>query len=627
MSNKKKKKPSKKTGRALITPETRKSKWVPFLIIAITAFIVYANSLGADFQWDDELVILNTSTVQNINDFSLSTEWKQINNRPLSMLSFAVNYYIHGFSPPGFHLVNLFIHILTGCLIFLLAVHIMRLPQLKSTLFQQYDTLIALFSALIFIAHPIQTGAVTYIVQRMTLMAGMFYLLALYLYAQGRSRHIEDGNGKTPLLYYGAAIVTGICAVLSKQNAATFPAAFLLYEIFFVRDREGRPYTRYGVTLGSALILTFLVIAATGMLPRETDTISRGNYLMTQFRVIVKYIQLILLPINQNVDYDFSISQSFREFPVVGSLVLLLGTATLGVLLFRKQRVLSFCIFWFFLTLSIESTLIPIRDVIFEHRLYLPLFGFSFGAVIALNKLIAHRGKKHIIALFSILIMIYGIAAIKRNTVWKTPYSLWSDAAKKSPRKGRPYSFLGRELMKMGEVDRAIFNFNKVLKYDPKHLFVIDTIGLAYLQKGDTERAIEYFSKAISIQPDFVKSLTNLGFAYYQKGDYERSLEYSRRAVKAKPDHFIALDNLGTLYYRQGDIQSALTYYKTALKYRPDYIKSLLNLGDLYVRLGKFDHATALYKRALNTDPENRKAREQLQRIGQKQKEQQNREQ
>ncbi|MCU0370457.1 MAG: hypothetical protein MUC31_03490, partial [Bacteroidales bacterium] len=353
------------------------------ILIAIIGIIAYANSFNNSFQFDDGYHIVDGTKIKNIDNVLKASHWKAVANRPFSFFTLAVNYKLNQLDVTGYHIANLLFHVLAGFMAFLLTLEILSLPMFrKNKTAGDFKILIALFTAFIFVAHPIQTQAVTYIIQRMSVLAGFFYMWSVLLYIRGRKLHLKKQAEKKwkPYAFYAGAFVAGIFGFLSKQNAITFPVAFILAEIFFIRNNEQKIDRKFLVIFSSLIALIILMGILVNGLPSEYDKISRSHYLLTQFRVIAKYWQLIFLPVNQHLDYYFTISTTLWSAKELAGLALIILTILLGIWLYRKKwNVAAFAIFWFYLALSLESSIIPIRDVIFEHRLYIALFGFAFA--------------------------------------------------------------------------------------------------------------------------------------------------------------------------------------------------------------------------------------------------------
>jgi protein O-mannosyl-transferase len=208
--------------------------------------------------------------------------------------------------------------------------------------------------------------------------------------------------------------------------------------------------------------------------------ISRWEYLVTEMRVIVTYIRLIILPVNQNLDYDYPVYHSLFTPSVFLSFLFLLSIFGLGVYLLLRgmknnppspaahYRLIGFGILWFFITLSVESSIIPIVDVIFEHRLYLPLVGafagITTGVLIVAKRL---RIEKIVIPTLALMTLVFSGVTYARNTLWKTEISLWQDVVEKSPNKARPHNNLGFAYASQGQRDGAIAEYQTALRLKP----------------------------------------------------------------------------------------------------------------------------------------------------------------
>ena len=314
--------------------------------------------------------------------------WGFIPSRPIGFLSFALNYHFHRLDVWGYHLVNLAIHIVNAVLVWWLVMLTMATPVMRDQPIARHKGAMALFTALLFVSHPLATQSVTYIVQRLASLATLFYLLSLALYVKGRLG--EDNKDKRVFFFYAGSILCAVLGMLTKEIVFTLPFALVLYEFSFIKtdtwriDLKDRGIQIPAIILGIFVVLFFLNFSfdifkpIPPLLYQGYDyPITAWEYLLTQFSVILTYIRLFIVPVNQNLDYDYPISHSLFEWHTVFGMLSLAGILFLGIFLFRRYRLISFGIFWFFLTLSVESSIIPIsQNVIFEHRTYLPSFGF-----------------------------------------------------------------------------------------------------------------------------------------------------------------------------------------------------------------------------------------------------------
>ena len=573
------------------------------LLICVLGFLAYSNTFNAEMQFDDGLQIVRKDQVNDLSHFTSLSDWTNINNRPLSNFSFALNYYLGEYHVAGYHIFNLLIHLFSAILVFFLAKKIFGTAS-KNTLTTKpdYRNIAALFTALLFVAHPIQTQGVTYIVQRMTSQSAMFYLLAVLLYAIGRT-HQLSGDKRKALLLYSATFITAIFSLLSKQIAVTIPFALLLYEFFFVRDKEGRIFVRYIFISLTVLTTGVVFVLFSGLLPAETEDISRYEYLVTQSRVIVKYFQLLILPIQQNVDYSFSLSESIWGWKEILSIFFILGILGLAVVLIKKRPVISFGIFWIFLTLSVESSIIPIRDVIFEHRLYLPMFGFVIIVTDLVLHLFGSKKTKPAIIVLSAIVIVLSYATYSRNNVWRTQYSLWLDTMEKSPDKTRPLFNLVYLYSDDGRHAEAIRYADKALEMDPLDGHAYFVAGICNEKAGNTNQAIKYYKKGVQIDKESRQAMNNLGNIYLKRKNYKEAAKYFSMALNDSKKQTAVLKNLVITHYKLNDYKNTIKYANIYLRKEPDDVTVLSKLGDSYLYLKQTGKAIKTYKKVIKMAP------------------------
>ena len=640
------------------------------LLIIVVGLLAYSNTFYVPFHWDDTPNIIENHKLRDLNNF-----WPTSDSRWIGFLSFALNYHFGGLNVTGYHIVNLIIHIFNAILVYWLVLLTFKTPYFSNSnppsppFGKGGMGGFALFSALLFVSHPIQTQAVTYIVQRFTSLATMFYLLSLVMYIKFRSEQSAiSGQQKLPATrytLYTVSLVSAILAMKIKEISFTLPIIIVLYEFMFF---EGNIKRRILYLL--PLLLTMLIIPlsligidkpigdAIGELreaSQETEEIPRWSYLFTQFRVIVTYIRLLFLPINQNLDYDYPLYHSFSNPQVFLSFLFLLSICGLGVYLsyrsrhnltsspfanppsppfdkggmggFPDFRIISFGIFWFFITLSVESSIIPIRDVIFEHRLYLPSIGaitaFSM-AVFYVFHFIIQRSRistSHFslptsyFFLLSAIVIVFAIATYQRNIIWQDRVSLWEDVVKKSPNKARGHSNTGYLYDDNGLTDKAIEEYQIAIRLKPDYADAHNNLGVAYYNKGLTDKAIEEYQIAIRLKPDYIEAYYSLGAAYKDKGLTDIAIEYYRIALRINPDNADAHINIANAYDDKDMTDKAIEHYQIALKLNRDDPSAHYNLGVAYERKGLLDEAIKQYQTALRLNPGHKIAQNSLNRI------------
>jgi protein O-mannosyl-transferase len=373
-------------------------------LIAGVALVAYSNTFSVPFVFDDRPNIIENPNVQ-IKVFTWDKVERLIMNtyketiRVFSYFTLALNYYFGGFNVFGYHLVNFLLHVATGIFLYWFLMLTFNLPSLREA-YGAISYKVALFASLIFISHPIQTQSVTYIVQRMACMAGMFYLLSFVLYVKGRLSF-----GHVRYFYFGGTVLAYLLGVFSKENVAILPLFIALYEFYFFQNLGLSPK---GKKVLSGLVLGLLLLGALGFIlwgQRYIDvtregyqyrTFTMSERVLTQFRVVLYYVTLLIFPhpSRLNLDYDFRISKTILDPPAtLISVFIIVALIGYSIWTAKKRPVLSFFILWYFGNLVIESSIFPL-EMVFEHRLYLPVVGpfvlFSLLAVRGIEKVSRH---------------------------------------------------------------------------------------------------------------------------------------------------------------------------------------------------------------------------------------------
>ena len=596
-------------GKSLISSDIS-SKWslfnkpfVHFFLIAIVGFLVYSNTFNVPFHFDDAPNIVENYKLRDLSNF-----WPPSGLRWFGGLTFALNYYFGGLNVAGYHIVNLIIHIFNAILVYWLVIFTFRTPffsyqQSEVSSQDNLKTYLPLFIALLFVSHPIQTQAVTYIVQRFTSLATFFYLLSLVMYIKARlevKAKVKFFSAST-LTFYIFSLISAILAMKTKEISFTLPVIIALYEFMFF---EGNNKRRILYLLPLLLTMLIIPLSLVGIdkpigdtigelreAAQETDAIPRWSYLFTQFRVIVTYIRLLVLPINQNLDYDYPLYHSFFNPEVFLSFLFLLPLIGFGIyLLYRSRftshasRLTAFGIFWFFITLSVESSIIPIKDVTNEHRLYLPSLGIIIVFVLTtfyVLRLVIRAPLRFLTItclLLTTIIIALSIAAYQRNAVWQNEVSLWEDVVRKSPNKVRGYNNLGNAYRYKGWVDKAIEHYQIALRLKPTCVDAHNGLAVAYDNKGWVDKAIVHYQIALRLQP-YAEAYNNLGVIYGNRGLLDKAIEHFQIALSLNPNHAGFYTNLGIFYEKKGLQDEAIKQYQTALRLNPEYNIARNNLN------------------------------------------------
>ena len=590
----------------------RKKEWVFFGALLVLGILVYSNTWNVPFQFDDHRMIEKNLSIRN--GVNIPRIWAENSKaRFVPVVSFALSYSLGGEQPFGYHLFNVGLHLCNALWVYFLLSLILASPRMRGIYSPKAAFYLAAFGALIFVVHPLQTQAVTYIVQRIAALAAFFYLGAIVLYLKARS-----GSGAW---YYAGAVGMAAAAMFCKENAVTLPFAIVMIEFLFFDQKDGKMKTFIRLL---PFLITLIIVPAfmhsdtarhdvehDVLIPIQTKALSRGPYFLTQLNVLCTYLRLFLFPVNQNLDYDYPVAHALMEPRTLFCALGLLGLLAAGVFFLRKNRLVSFAIFWFFMTLSVESSIVPIKDVIFEHRMYLPLAGFGVLLPVAVLFMLENLSSAAIAG--TVVVLIFSGMAFARNHVWESKISLWEDVVRKSPGKGRGYFTLGSAYFTQKGPAEALKLYQKGyntarelssrgLPVDPAFAKVYNDLAIFYAESGKLDGAIEILEEGIQIAPAFVPIYDNLGLFYKRKGNLPKALSLWQKALELDPEYPPSSFRFGILFKDHGNLKQAEAFLKRALELNPLYAEAILALGEVNLRQGDIPAARQQLEKLKKTD-------------------------
>jgi len=565
-------------------------------IIVVAGAAAYFNSFDVPLVFDDLLTIQKNPAVR-FGQF----DWNLINPRSVLYLTFTLNHVLSGQEVWSYHFINLILHLLNGVLVFLFAEHLIGRVIADVGRTRYYAAAAAAF----FVLHPIQTESVTYISSRSELLSATFYLCGVLLF-------IKWPWSKTGFLASLAVSVPFFFALGAKEVAISLPATLFLYDWLFMSSGDFRPilgrwrfYVLFiigGVTAAFYILTVNLRESVGAGLP---DHLTTYQYFLTQLKVITRYVFLTLVPIGQNLDHDIRASNSPLEIPVLASALLLVALMIFAWRIRKRFPVFSFSIFWFFLTLAPTSSVVPILDVIFEHRLYYPMMGvcLSFPMAMLLLEPYGNRVRIRLTAnsLMTIGLGVLLVLTVLRNHIWRDEVRLWTDVVAKSPHKLRPQNSLAWAHYKKGQYAEAIDVIQSAMPRvtDRKAELMTDILGNLYLQTQRYDEAIEVYKRTVGDADHRRAALeyNNLGVAHLYKWEklqanrgsmsdavfLERKKEILgeassafRRSIDLDSGLFSALDSYVNVSYYLGlhaELESqALERLKTNARFNDLYI-------------------------------------------------------
>ena len=572
--------------------------YISIFIILLISLTVYCNALFNEFVYDDITQVGQNhwiTDIRYIREIFSSNVWGFVGAggrssyyRPLMHLIYMVNYYIFGLNPWGYHLVNIFFHAGVSVLVFMI---IARFIQGREHHPYFYPPLLA---TVLFATHPIHTHAVTWIAGLPDPSFTLFFLLSFYLYI------LSSTEGIVSKPAYFLSLLFFFLATLFKEPALTLPVILIAYDYAFNKlSFSGSPfiyakrYLPYLIVVGLYFILRIYAIGGIAPLKRHVE-LSSFQYVINVFPLFIQYLEKLVLPLNLNALYVFHPISSIFEMKSVVSLILTAIFVWCTCVALRKNKVVFLSLIFIAVPLLPALYIPALGDSVFSERyLYLPSVGL---AILIAEALVWIQAKKPKFVMASgvisfALICLFCAGTVKRNTVWKDNYSLWTDTVEKSPDAALPYSELGIYYLEKGLVDNAIDYFKIAIRLQPSNPDYYNNLGSAYAKKGRLDKASEQFKSALHHNPQHLGSLYNLGLAYSDSGMMEMAIHYYQTVLRLNPRHVKALNSLGIIYGRQGMAAKAIVYFQAALKLEPDDPRTHHNLANAYLMAGRVEKA------------------------------------
>ena len=600
--------------------------------IGILTFLAYYRSLHAPLIFDD-VIYISPSKLKNLPDYF------SLHARSVANLSFALNYQLSGMNLAAFRMTNVLFHMISGMLAFLLTRITLGLPYMRNRYGKFNDPgtplYISFCVAALFLLHPIQTSAVNYITQRMAIMAVMFSFAGIILYVKAALT-----NGKQALFSYGLSVICFILAIFSKENAVMILPVLMLYDYCFISSFSWSEFRKRFIPI--AVFCVILIAAVANYInawqiirqiimsflnpyqPLETFAWSGMDvhctpleYIMTELRIVSRYIFLIFVPLPTYMVFDYSntypvSTDLFNPITTILSLFFILTLLFLSLRYLKKIPLIAFGILWYMITISLESFIALGLDPYFEHRNYLPVYGLflaSASLFIYADKLVLKINKITIILIIALLL---AALTYTRNGTWRDGIFLWENSVVKSPNNARARVNLGVAYNLKGWPDRAIEQFEIALRLKPDAADIHNNLGIAYAKKGWFDKAFGEHRAALKLKPDYYDAHYNMGLALFRMGDTDKAIEEYKAALRINPDLARAHVNLGIAYGSKGSMDDAIEHFMTAISLEPDFAEAYNNLGIAYARLGSLDKAIEQFETAVRLQPDYEKARENL---------------
>jgi tetratricopeptide (TPR) repeat protein len=485
-------------------------------------------------------------------------------------------------------------------------------------------TVLALSVAILWTVHPLQTEAVTYVVQRAESLMGMFYFLTLYFFV----RHAEGGPRAGFSGWILLANLACLLGMATKEVMVSAPVMVLLYDrAFFAGSFREAWRRRRGMYVGLAATWGVLLLCILRGGGNRGGSIGFGvgvspwTYWLTQFEAIGRYVLLVFWPSPLVFEYGaFTVKQAGEFLPWAAMVVPLAAGA---IWAFWRQPAIGFLGAWFFVILSPTSLVPGTSQMVVEHRMYLSLAGVLALGVCAGYALLvrwttgsagsADHGRlltnwRRLTAVFLALVLLgaagLGWLTAERNAIYRSALDLWADTVAKRPRNALAHDMLAEELLEAGHMQEALAHYQEAVQLHPPFFVAHERLGELLVRLGKPEDAAVHFREALRLSPDFADAHDNLGTLLAEQGRMNEALAHFERALELKPYYAEAHYNLANLLVLLRRGPEAVTHFEEAIRLKPGYAVAQYNLANTLADLGRPGDAIAHYEEALRLKPD-----------------------
>ncbi|MBC7365586.1 MAG: tetratricopeptide repeat protein [Undibacterium sp.] len=590
------------------------------LVIGAAVLAAYANSLRGPFVFDDASSIVTNPTIRQLwpltGPLAAPTTNVTAQARPILNLSLAVNYAWGGEAVVGYHVVNVAIHGLAALVLFGLLRRTLGRVGLKRPdgvggiraeprVEDDAPGLLALAVALLWAVHPLQTEAVTYVIQRAESLMGLFYLLTVY----GFMRSVESAR-KGVVCWQTLAVVACALGMGTKEVMATAPLMVWLYDRTFVAGSFAAALRRrwpfYVALAATWMVLAGLVLQGGGNRGGSKGFgtgVDAWAWGLTQFEAVAVYLRLAFWP--EPLVFQYGTFWVTGMGAIIGEAALVVALLAVTVRGLWRGTALGFAGAWFFGILAPTSLAPGTGQMLVEHRMYLPLAAVLAVAVVGAWRTAGARRRAALPAVLGVVTLGAIALTVRRNADYRTEVALWSDTIAKRPENPLAHHQLAGAWERAGEPGRALASYAEALRLKPDFSAGQENYGELLLKEGRRAEAIGRFETALRLQPEFADAHANLGNALLAEGRPAEAVAHLAEAVRIAPGFFEMHFNFANALAAAGRWAEAAEQYRLAVKLqRLEGAEVHFNLGNALGELGRGDEAMAEYRVAVRVRPD-----------------------
>lgn len=642
----------------------------------VFGFAVYHAAFTAPMLYDSALLIKEN---EHVFERGLLETLRVFPQRPVSMVTFYINYVAGGMDPSHFRVVNVFLMACTASAVALALVLILETPGATAhgTSMQRRFVCVALGS--VFLVHPVAVYVVEYIWQRSALLAALFSFLSLAAYVATRMGRISNS-----VAGYAACAMLFLLGLASKETAIALPAVLLVAEwVLFKTDLRSM--------LGRSLVIGLVVVAAVGVMtflehPHGKTALKAGvlhtieqyylesgltlsQVVMAQCMVFFEYLKMLLWPFPSHVYFikPQVVASSITDPPAAAAAVagVIAITAFAGLYLVRMRPLAGFGVLFFFISQLPEALLVP-QFMFFGYRALVPMFGLLLIAADGMLTLIdlpktgnAKLAMKVALGVATVAVLaLLGYATSVKASIWMDPVVFWQDSLRAFPRDETRvekraaihiWNSLANYLRAAGAIEDAVVMYRKSMKRDPQDSYAHLALAEMFVQAGRTGdaeavyeelvaiehdnvaahvglgrlmakqqrlgRASEHFAKAVELEPGQPEINYGMARVLVLTKDYRAAVPFLKRTLELSSEHVGALYNLALIRMNEGNTAEASDHLKKAVAADPSFWTGFHHLGTLAVQAGNLNDAAEYFRKALEINPDAEQVRMNLDKL------------
>lgn len=565
-------------------------------ILLLAGVLAYSNTLKVPLLLDDTVSIAENPSIRRLwppGPVLSPPATAGVGGRPLSNLSFALNFAAGGLAVPGYHLVNLAIHLAAGLTLFGLVRRTLGLPAPAPAFSSDAATRVAFTAALLWLAHPLQTEAVTYLSQRTESLAGLCYLLTLYGFVRASQKPARRWVFLVPL--------AGACGMATKEIMVTAPVVVLLFDRTFVGGSFRAAWSahrRIHLSLASTWILLLLLLAEVHERGVGYVAITGWQYALTSCQSLLVYLRLALWPAPLVFDYGTDFVRSWSlGWPAAAGVALLAGSTIWALWRVPKSGFLGA---WVLVLLAPTTSIVPVAgQPLAEHRMYLPLAAVTVAAALA-----AHRWLRR--SAFPVLVSVGALlltATYARNRDYRDAVTLWTDTVTKRPHNARAHAALGAAWVEQGQLAPGIAALERSIQLDPTSGEARNNLATALTEVNRTPEALAHFSAALRLRPGIASTHYNFGNALLSVGRASEAIAQQEQALVLLSEFPLARCALAQAQLTAGRPGPAMDNFRAALRSQPDLVAAHFGLANALAQTGRAAEAIPHYEATLRAVP------------------------